>query len=73
VLRQTVKDHIGGLNFGYRKQLREKTVTYVNALAVFVDPHTVEYTEMVKKQVCAHAVFFSFHDVFRGCLVCGFR
>lgn len=51
MLRQTVKDHIGGLNFGYRKQLREKSVTYVNAYAVFIDPHTVEYTEIVKKQV----------------------
>jgi thioredoxin reductase (NADPH) len=49
-LTQTVKNHIGSLNFGYRKSLRENKVTYVNAYAVFVDPHTVEYTELVNKQ-----------------------
>lgn len=39
-----VRNHIGSLNFGYRVQLREKDVKYINAKGSFVDPHTVECT-----------------------------
>lgn len=41
-LRDAVQDHIKGLNFGYRVQLREARVTYLNALGRFVDAHTLE-------------------------------
>lgn len=37
-----VQDHIQGLNFSYRVALRDKKVTYINALGSFVDPHTIE-------------------------------
>lgn len=34
-LRENVQDYIKGLNFGYRVQLREKNVTYLNKLGSF--------------------------------------
>ena len=40
-----VQDHIGSTNFGYRVQLREKTVTYMNARGKFIGPHEVECTK----------------------------
>jgi thioredoxin reductase (NADPH) len=44
-LRENVQNHIRGLNFKYRVALREKEVTYLNKLARFVDPHTIEATD----------------------------
>uniref|UniRef100_H2YTP1 Thioredoxin reductase 1, cytoplasmic n=1 Tax=Ciona savignyi TaxID=51511 RepID=H2YTP1_CIOSA len=40
-LVEMVQNHIGSLNWGYRVQLREKKVTYVNAYAKFEDQHTI--------------------------------
>ena len=40
-LVQAVQDHIGSLNWGYRVQLRDMNVTYVNSLGKFVDDHTI--------------------------------
>jgi len=40
-----VQDHICSLNFRYRSELRSKGVEYINALARFVDDHTVELTD----------------------------
>jgi thioredoxin reductase (NADPH) len=37
-----VQKHVKSLNFGYRKVLRERSVTYLNAYAQFVDAHTVK-------------------------------
>jgi hypothetical protein len=37
-----VQKYVKSLNFGYRKVLREKSVTYLNAYAQFVDSHTVK-------------------------------
>lgn len=37
-----VQDHIGSLNWGYRTALRDKKVEYINGLASFVDPWTIE-------------------------------
>lgn len=37
-----IQNHIKGLNFKYRVDLREKEVTYLNQLGSFVDAHTVE-------------------------------
>lgn len=36
------QDHIGSLNWGYRVQLRDKKVNYVNAYAEIVDSHTIK-------------------------------
>jgi len=44
-LTTAVQDHIGGLNWGYKVALREKSVKYVNAKGRLVDAHTVEATK----------------------------
>jgi len=44
-LKENVQDHIKGINFGYRVQLREKGVEYLNKLGKFVGPNTVELTD----------------------------
>lgn len=44
-MRTNVQDHIKGLNFGYRVQLREQGVTYLNKLGKFVGPHELEVTD----------------------------
>lgn len=41
VLKDNVQDHIKGLNFGYRVQLRETGVTYLNKLGKFIDANTL--------------------------------
>ncbi len=41
-LKDNVQDHIRGINFGYRVQLREKGVTYLNKLGKFVGPNHLE-------------------------------
>jgi len=44
-LRQNVQDHIKGLNFAYRVQLREAGVTYINKLGKFIGPNTMEVVD----------------------------
>jgi thioredoxin/glutathione reductase (selenoprotein) len=44
-LVETVSNHVHSLNFTYRNALRSNQVTYINALAEFVDPHTIVYKE----------------------------
>lgn len=44
-MRENVQNHIRGLNFKYRVNLREKNVTYLNKLGKFVDAHTLEVTD----------------------------
>lgn len=44
-LRDNVRDYIKGLNFGYRVQLREAGVTYMNALGRFTGPHSMDVTD----------------------------
>lgn len=44
-----VQKYVKSLNFGYRKVLREKSVTYLNAYAQFVDAHTVKVTDKKNK------------------------
>lgn len=41
-LRTSVQDHIGSLNWGYRVQLRENSIKYLNAYAQFTGPNTVK-------------------------------
>jgi len=38
-------DFIRSLNFSYRVSLQSAKVTYINAFARFIDPHTLEYTD----------------------------
>lgn len=49
-LVESVQDHIGSLNWGYRTQLQDKKVVYFNAYAKLLDAHTVESIDK-KKQV----------------------
>lgn len=44
-MRANVQDHIKGLNFKYRVDLREKSVTYLNKLGKFKDKNTIEVTD----------------------------
>lgn len=44
-MRDNVQDHIKGLNFKYRVNLKEKNVTYLNKLGKFKDAHTLELTD----------------------------
>ncbi|KAL9189929.1 hypothetical protein ACHAXT_009604 [Thalassiosira profunda] len=41
-LKSNVQNHVRGLNFKYRVDLREKEVTYLNQLGSFIDAHTME-------------------------------
>jgi thioredoxin reductase (NADPH) len=50
IMRQNIQDHIKGLNFGYRVQLREKGVQYMNKLGRFVDANTLEVTDKKGKK-----------------------
>jgi len=43
VLRQNIQDYIKGINFSYKKKLKEIGVDFVEARAKFKDPHTVEF------------------------------
>jgi glutaredoxin len=52
---QGIQDHIGSLNWGYRVALREKSVTYLNEYAEFVDPHTLK---TVNKKVKTFPICF---------------
>jgi pyruvate/2-oxoglutarate dehydrogenase complex dihydrolipoamide dehydrogenase (E3) component len=45
IIRESIHNHIGSLNFKYRVSLREKEVTYLNKLAKFTDKHTIEATD----------------------------
>jgi pyruvate/2-oxoglutarate dehydrogenase complex dihydrolipoamide dehydrogenase (E3) component len=42
VIKDNIQNYIRSLNFKYRVRLREKSVQYLNKLATFKDPHTVE-------------------------------
>jgi len=43
-LIETVMNHVRMLNFRYKVALKNKNVTYINALASFIDSNTVGYT-----------------------------
>jgi len=43
-----IQDHIHGLNFNYRVELRDKKVSYLNMLGTFKDNHTIECTHPSK-------------------------
>ena len=39
---EAIQAHIASLNWGYRTALRKKEVKYLNALAEFINPHTIK-------------------------------
>ncbi|XP_022778370.1 thioredoxin reductase 1, cytoplasmic-like, partial [Stylophora pistillata] len=41
-MRENVQNHIGSLNWGYRVELRDKKVTYKNAIGELTDAHTIK-------------------------------
>ncbi|XP_054155150.1 thioredoxin reductase 1, cytoplasmic-like [Oppia nitens] len=41
-MKDEVQNYIRSLNFGYRVQLREQSVNYINSYASFVDPHKIK-------------------------------
>ncbi|XP_043375627.1 thioredoxin reductase 3 isoform X2 [Dermochelys coriacea] len=41
---EAIQNYIGSLTWGYRVSLREKTVTYINAYAEFIEPHKIKAT-----------------------------
>jgi thioredoxin reductase (NADPH) len=45
LLKTNVQDHIKGLNFGYRVELRENGVTYLNKLGRFLSAHELEVVD----------------------------
>lgn len=50
VVRDNIQNHVGSLTFGYRTQLREKGVEYINAFGTFKDAHTIVCTDRKGKQ-----------------------
>ena len=51
---ETVQNHIGALNWGYRTALRKKEVKYLNSLGEFVDPHTLKVGQCVCMCIIIH-------------------
>jgi len=52
-VRTNVNYHIKSINFGYKKDLKQKKITYYNEFASFVDAHTVS---LVDKKGKSHNV-----------------
>ncbi|KAI1714003.1 pyridine nucleotide-disulfide oxidoreductase domain-containing protein [Ditylenchus destructor] len=49
-MKDAIQDHIAGLNWGYRVQLREKQVTYFNSYASFTGTHEITATDKKGQQ-----------------------
>lgn len=49
-MTESVQNHIGSLNWGYRVALREKKVVYENAYGKFVGPHKIMATNNKGKE-----------------------
>lgn len=54
---EAIQTHIGSLNWGYRTALRKKEVKYLNALAEFVDPHTIRVRHVIRSGCMWECVF----------------
>lgn len=50
VMKNAIQDHIGSLNWGYRVQLRDKKVNYINAYAVILDKNTIKAVKKNKSE-----------------------
>ncbi|XP_040611096.1 thioredoxin reductase 1, cytoplasmic isoform X1 [Mesocricetus auratus] len=49
-MTESVQNHIGSLNWGYRVALREKKVVYENAYGKFIGPHKIKATNNKGKE-----------------------
>jgi pyruvate/2-oxoglutarate dehydrogenase complex dihydrolipoamide dehydrogenase (E3) component len=49
VLSDAIKEYIASMNWGYRVQLRENHIDYLNAFGEFIDSHTLKTTAFDKK------------------------
>ena len=59
---QNIQDYIGGLNWGYKVELRDKNVKYLNAYGVIQDAHTVKGMIFLRQHLAFHLI--SFQDDF---------
>jgi thioredoxin reductase (NADPH) len=50
VLRENIQNYIKGINFGYKKKLKEIGVDFIDARAKFKDPNTVAFEFGTDKQ-----------------------
>ncbi|EDV29780.1 uncharacterized protein TRIADDRAFT_19325 [Trichoplax adhaerens] len=57
-MKDNVQNHIGSINFGYRVQLRDRKVKYLNAYGTLVDPHTIKAVDRRGKETLLTAKNF---------------
>ncbi|MBN3325840.1 TRXR3 reductase, partial [Atractosteus spatula] len=57
-MKTAISSYIGSLNWGYRVDLRDKNVTYVNSYAEFVEPHKIKSTNKRGKETFHTAANF---------------
>ncbi|XP_074054545.1 thioredoxin reductase 3 isoform X2 [Macrotis lagotis] len=50
-MTETIQNYIGSLNWGYRVALRERSVTYANSFAEFVEHHKIKATNRKGQEV----------------------
>ncbi|XP_041080933.1 thioredoxin reductase 1, cytoplasmic-like [Polyodon spathula] len=55
---ESISNYIGSLNWGYRVDLRDKNVTYMNSYAEFVGPHKIKATNKRGKETFHTAATF---------------
>ena len=57
----SVQNHVRGINFGYRTEMRDQNVEYKNEFGVFVDDHTIECTNKrgEKRTITSEYVVFA--------------
>ncbi|XP_066554463.1 thioredoxin reductase 3 [Amia ocellicauda] len=57
-MKKAITSYIGSLNWGYRVQLRDKNVNYVNSYAEFVESHRIKATNKRGKETFHTAAKF---------------
>ena len=64
-MKEAVQAYIGSLNWGYRVQLRSRSVTYINSYGELLDPHTVKVRTPCVRTLCwEYCFFFRFIEFF---------
>jgi pyruvate/2-oxoglutarate dehydrogenase complex dihydrolipoamide dehydrogenase (E3) component len=73
-LVENVQNHIKSLNFGYRVNMKENKVNYINALGTLIDAHTVETLQRSGKKVtmdrCATSRQREWRDTYQNWMTC---
>ncbi|XP_039627056.1 thioredoxin reductase 3 [Polypterus senegalus] len=57
-MKDAISSYIGSLNWGYRVELRNKNVAYLNSYAEFVEPHKIKATNARGKETFHTAATF---------------